>query len=635
MDFFQAQQQSNRLSVWLIFLFVLTLLLFIVFLSFVVYLLLNISSLELSLNSYSLWQNSEQGHISIACIALLMLSVFTYSAWQLRHDGADIAHWLGAIPLNLQHKSEQELIAVVEEMSIASGHQVPLVFVLQGEQGINAFVLGNHREDTVLVVTYGLVKHLNREEKQGVVAHEFAHIVSGDTRLNMHLMSAFSSLLFLRTFAIYVMRFGTSKSSLHTASNGLFVLSGVMLLVVGSVGSVLAELLKAGISRQRETHADAKAIQFTRFPEGLASALYKIKTLRLSGREGGALKMAKAQWLSHLCFVPSYSGLIKVSAFTNWFDTHPPLAERIKRIAPAFSIKKKYQRRENKITSDIKGSAYFQPNCMIMIMQMGIGESGISSLIGHAQTQHLHLARLLQQKIPSGIQQRMRESNSAMNIIEALFIRLNKGDEQALYAWLANNKKLDTSHVKELKNIANTLPSNLWLVVMELAVPALNRLSLLQKAQWLTSLSWIIEWDDQWHLREVLLYSFLHARLKLVPKVHIQKYSKERVFHVLFSLIINESKSRSNALLTYQRIYKTYGFSQATQLLPGEIEMSEVMMKLSWLIHLTWIEKKQLIDDCFDLMKADQQMSLKEYETIRVLTELLGCPMPPLLEVNT
>lgn len=244
-----------------------------------------------------------------------------YKLGQLRQGGARIAQQLGGteVPANPQDPGLRQLRNVVEEMSLASGLSVPALYVLENEPGINAFAAGWDTDDAAIAVTRGTLDALDRDELQGVIAHEFSHVRNGDMRLNANLIGWVFGLLVLSILG-RVMLYSGAGSRNRGANVGF----GLVLIVVGGIGVLAGRLIQAAVSRQRELLADASAVQFTRYPEGLAGALKKIARHSMGSR----LASPKTQEVSHMLFGPGLASRL--------FATHPPLVERIRAIQPQF-----------------------------------------------------------------------------------------------------------------------------------------------------------------------------------------------------------------------------------------------------------------------------------------------------------
>ena len=255
---------------------------------------------------------------------LLIGGASLYRTMTLRKGGGAVAMSLGGtpVPVDTHDPSLRRLLNVVEEMAIASGSALPQVFVLEDEPRINAFAAGFGGPDAAIAVTRGALDRLNRSELQGVVAHEFGHILNADIRLNLRLVG----LLFGITMLGVVGRFlvSTRNRDGDREAGGLIPL-GLALMALGAIGLWFARLIKAGISRQREYLADASALQYTRDPDGLVGAFLKIAGVPGQGR----MLAPEAEEISHMLFEDGIG-------FSGWMATHPPLLDRIRAIRPAF-----------------------------------------------------------------------------------------------------------------------------------------------------------------------------------------------------------------------------------------------------------------------------------------------------------
>src|SRR5690606_23404032 len=225
--------------------------------------------------------------------------------------------------------ARRRLLNVVAEMTIASGLPMPDVYVLERESGINAFAAGLTPADAAIAVTRGALEQLDRAELHGVIGHEISHIASGDIRLNQRLLGCSFGVLALSQIGRLLMRTATARSGRGRRSDGVpaVIALGAAIFVIGSIGLLLSRLIKAAVSRERERLADASAVQFTRDPSGLASALKKIAgfTARLTA--------AGSEEVAHMLFEHRTRGL------GGWFATHPPLVERIRALEPGFDPK--------------------------------------------------------------------------------------------------------------------------------------------------------------------------------------------------------------------------------------------------------------------------------------------------------
>ncbi len=271
--------------------------------------------------------------IAFAASVLLVFGASMWKASVLRSGGGQaVAESLGgqlvvhSATLGLHHK---RLLNVVEEMAIASGIPVPQVYILDDEHSINAFAAGYTSSDAVVAVTRGAVTSLSREQLQGVIAHEFSHILSGDMRLNIRLIGLLFGIVAIQVVGSTLLRAGFSGGSRRSRGSGkaalVIIIVGAACFLLGIVGATIAQLIKALIARQCEYRADAAAVQFTRNPEGLAQALQVVGGT--SNR--GIIDHSGTQECSHLFFVSALTGPL--------LNSHPPLKARIRRPHPSWT----------------------------------------------------------------------------------------------------------------------------------------------------------------------------------------------------------------------------------------------------------------------------------------------------------
>jgi Zn-dependent protease with chaperone function len=271
----------------------------------------------------------------ISVIVIGAVSIAILLKWyKLRHGGKAVAESLGGVRLSPDSTEplQRRLLNVVEEMALAANLPVPPVYLLP-EAGINAFAAGYSPADAVIGITQGALEQLNRDELQGVVGHEFSHVLNGDMRMNIRLIAMLNGILFIGHVGYFLMRSGSHRSASRSRNNknnggGILVLA-LGFIVIGYLGSFLGNLIKAAVSRQREYLADASAVQFSRNPRGIAGALKVI-----GGHSSHSLiRSANADENSHLFFGEA------VSSWHSIFATHPPLAKRIKRLEPHWNGK--------------------------------------------------------------------------------------------------------------------------------------------------------------------------------------------------------------------------------------------------------------------------------------------------------
>jgi Zn-dependent protease with chaperone function len=333
MDFFQAQENARRRTGLLVFLFGAAVVCIIgaVYLAAAAVTTMGTAGPE-GPATFRWWQPEVFFVAAPATLAVIVCGSL-FKAWTLRGGGGVVARSLGGVRVapGTHDPAERRLLNVVEEMAIASGVRVPEVYLLP-EDGINAFAAGTSADDAAIAVTRGALDALGRDELQGVVGHEFSHILAGDMRLNVRLLGLLFGIMLLVVIGrILVRSVRYLRSSGRNKNSGgavvAIVLVGAGLILIGLVGVLFGRLVQAAVSRQREYLADAASVQFTRNPAGLAGALAKIA----SSSAGSRVLDAHATEACHLFFASPFS-----SAFSSLFATHPPIPARIRAIDPSF-----------------------------------------------------------------------------------------------------------------------------------------------------------------------------------------------------------------------------------------------------------------------------------------------------------
>lgn len=330
MNFFKAQDIARKHTSRLIFLFALAVICLVILTNLLFISTFAYGAVDEVTSFSTAFKNTYNRDIviviSLGVILLISLGSI-YKVVLLSKGGRAIAEMLGGklIPQSATNTEERRLLNIVEEMSIASGIPIPQVYILE-EQSINAFAAGQSHNNAVIGVTRGSITQLSRDELQGVIAHEFSHILNGDMRLNLRLMGILYGILLIGIIGKNIldsMRYRSSRKN----NGGAVLIIGFGLFAIGYAGTFFGNWIKASISRQREYLADASAVQFTRDKDTIAGALKKIGGLSA----GSILKMPSASEYSHAYFsdgVPHF--------FNSLFSTHPPLENRIKRVDPGW-----------------------------------------------------------------------------------------------------------------------------------------------------------------------------------------------------------------------------------------------------------------------------------------------------------
>src|SRR5439155_355688 len=320
--FFEHQTRARRSTSLLVVLFALAVVGVVLAVNLVV-------PLALYVGARGFFTPSPGLYVTLTVVTLAVIGIRTLvGVLQMRGCGDAVAQLAGGVRVErgTRDADERRLLNVVDEMAIASGVSVPHVYVLRGERGINAFAAGYSPNEAVVAVTEGTARTLTRDELQGVVAHEFSHVLNGDMRLSVQMIGVLAGILFIGEVGNFLLRARSGGDDRRSGGGIVFV--GAALLIIGYAGLFFGRLIKAAVSRQREFLADASSVQFTRNPEGIAGALATIS----AGPGSSLVANRRAETLSHMFFATGVS-----MWFESLFATHPPLLERIARIDRRFN----------------------------------------------------------------------------------------------------------------------------------------------------------------------------------------------------------------------------------------------------------------------------------------------------------
>ena len=555
--------------------------------------------------------------------------------------GAVVAQQLGGqlLTSDTRDRDGRKLLNVVEEMAIASGTPTPPVYLLDEEDGINAFAAGFTPSDAVIGVTRGCMRHLSREELQGVIAHEFSHILNGDMRINIRLMGFIHGILLLGIIGYFLLRSsmfaGGGRRGGRDNSGLIMLAAGIGLMIAGFVGTFFGNLIKASVSRQRECLADASAVQFTRNPVGLAGALKKIAGLDV----GSALTSAAAPEASHMFFSRGLR-----NGLQSLFDTHPPIEERIARLDPSFQIDASAAKQSPSGSSATTAapaaamglsSAQPPPAAALAIEP---ADTAIES-IGAPTPAHLDHAQNLVRQWPATLTEACREPHGARGVFYALLIdqenpvqerQLERLDQFA-EAGIAQETRRWLPIIHEL-GPAQRLP------IVDLALPALRRLSRQQYQSFRENTQALVEADHRIELFEWTLQRILLAHL--AP--HFEKVRRPTRRKKLPSL----AKETSLVLCVLARLGNSDEQAMHKAFQDGAAELKPIRLEwlsedrcdlaaldraLNRLTRATPTTAQQILRAAAACVASDRVVAESEAEVIRALADSLDCPMPPLL----
>jgi Zn-dependent protease with chaperone function len=643
MDFFASQDTARRKTVLLIFYFALAVFLIIVAIYLaLIFLFFHQQTSTGQLELHRIWNPDLFVTVTVATL-LVVISGSLYKIGVLRAGGARVAEMLGGrlIPAGSRDFLEKRLLNVVEEMAIASGVPVPPVYLLEDEEGINAFAAGYTPEDAVIGITRGALETLNREELQGVVAHEFSHILNGDMWLDLKLVGILFGLLLIALIGRSILR-GSSRSR-NSKNSGGAVLFGLVLLILGYIGIVFGKLIKSAVSRQREYLADASAVQFTRNPLGLAGALKKIGGLA----SGSLIKHNKAEEVSHMFF----SNGLKASLL-GIFSTHPPLLARIMRLDPAFAgVFPKVARDQRNIADRGRMAPAAQPSAekstqaraVVALAILAADPKNITRDIGTPLREHMESARRLLASLPPEVREAARHPFGARAVIYGLL--LDKNDtlraRQLTLLKLSADQAVFAATEKILPAML-ALPDESCLPLMDLAMPSLRSLSLDQFRKFEKNINTLVRIDEKVSLFEYTLEHVVVRRLErnfVTPprtvKVigSMQEVAEEA--SAILSLLANTGHDDEEAVHAFADAVATFGTPAGNlQFLPRgacrDIKLENILNRLA---RISPKVKKDLITACFQCLVHDRQITMKEAELFRLLVYALDIPLPPWVQI--
>ncbi len=656
MDFFQQQEVARKKTGLLVTYFVLAVatIILAVYLAFAaIFLYGNSDRRERAAQEFDarmLWDPQLFAAVAVGTLALVGGGT-AFRVSSLSGGGHTVAEILGGRPIDPDTKDpdERRVLNVVEEMAIASGTPVPPVYLLDDEEGINAFAAGYTPNDAVIGVTRGCVQTLSRDELQGVMAHEFSHILNGDMRLNIRLMGVLYGIILISVIGWIVFR-STSYRSYRMGSRddkkggNPLPLLGLALYVIGYVGVFFGRLIKAAVSRQREYLADASAVQFTRNPEGIAGALKKIGALS----EGSKIQDPEAEEASHMFFGEA----LGLSAW-NPMATHPPLVDRIRRIDPNFDGDFSEVSLEPPLHVQVAEAARAQAQARAEsgsrkgkpLDQVVFDPAAAITKIGTLGPQSIAYASALLASIPEPVSAQAREPFGACALVYALL--LDPDDDQVRARQLSGIQAHATPEVfRELKRVIpqlDGLAPEARLPLVELAVPALRRLTQDQFRAFVEDVRHLMEADGQISLFEYALRRMLLRHLG--PKFGWG--DRPSVRHTSIGPLVGPTATLLSALAhvgggdepdqrrAYDAGVRALGWSGAAPLPPmsppGETNLKAVDEALKVLAEAAPGLKKPILQGCAACIGADGKITLEEGELLRAVCDALDCPMPPLM----
>ena len=569
----------------------------------------------------------------ITVVTLAVVGCASLYKWrEFAGGGAAVAESVGArrVDPRTTDLKERQLLNVVEEMAIAAGIPAPMTFLLEDESGINAFAAGLTTADAVVTVTRGALDKLTRDELQGVIGHEFSHILNGDMRLNLRIASIVFGILAIAIIGRGIinnarfMRAGSGKDQGKAVA--AFMFTGVALMVIGGIGWVFGRLIQAAVSCQREFLADASSVQFTRNPAGLTGALKKIGGSAI----GSSLDSHRTQQISHCFFAQSLT-----SDFSSLLATHPPLLDRIRAIEPKFDGK------------FIAPPETLAPN--LQIYQLSRAKTPLPSRIpfqpagavataGAITVAHFQNAQAILAAIPPQLRDAARSADQAPALVCSLLLAADPA---------IRTQQLDLVARQAGAGIAAALPPLLAVTVLapearlpllQLALPALRSIDPAAAAQLLATLDVLVQADGVVSPFEFALQKMIARQLIPAgsPDRRIEYYDFGGVAASIAAVLSALARVGSDdeaavaaafaaGVAQFRQIADRLALQPSELCVPARLDLAFDQLAAS-----SPIIKQRVLVAAAQVIGADGHITCSEEELYRALAATLDVPIPSL-----
>ena len=638
MNFFESQDTAKRNTGKLIFLFALAVLSLIVITNFLVMAVLSFGGAGMTSMAAKTGVHFDPMMFLIigAIVSSIVLFGSLYKISSLSGGGARIAEMMNGRLLvsGSADPAERRVLNIVEEMAIASGTSVPPVYLME-ESGINAFAAGYSPSDAIVAVTRGTIDTLSRDQLQGVIAHEFSHILHGDMRINIRLIGVLHGIMVLGIIGYHLLRGGAY--SRRSKDSGGIVFVGLALVIVGFVGTFFGNLIKAAVSRQREYLADASAVQFTRNPDGIGQALMQIAR----NQDRSYIKNPKSAEISHALFEEG-----QVSALSRLYATHPPLNDRILAILPRW--KGDYEESDwdrSVLAAAEQKEKPFEQSRREKATAILTGATGVLladaviNQVGNPDGKHLDYADALVRKIPQLFLDAAREPSGARAII--YFLVLSKDESVRGRQLKVLQSSADIGVFDELQKLyqsVSEIAAQQRLPLVTIALSSMRQLSKNQYQLFRGNFKTLVEIDKkmsllEWSLQKIVMHSldavFGKDEAPYFRKKNLKSCKKS--VSVLLS-ILTHSTVQDGMLNEETFTAGADELKMSLQLIAvSKIDFDTLNNALDDLADLKPLQKAALLKACVRCITADGKIQAIETELLRAIAATIDCPVPPLL----
>lgn len=673
MDFFQAQDRARVRSRRLVAYFGLAVLGIVLAVNALVWVAMEaLQGGELGM-AEPFWEPGRLLVVGLAVGAVIGLSSLIRVA-QLSQGGGAVARSLGGrrVDLSTSKVEERRLVNVVEEMALAAGTPMPEIYILDEEMGINAFAAGHTVDDAAVAVTRGTLNQLTRDELQGVIAHEFSHIVNGDMRLNIRLAGILFGILVIGILGRMVfegmvrgVRFSGSSRGGGKGGGGAVVVVALALglMLIGYIGTLFGRLIQAAVSRQREFLADAAAVQFTRNPGGIAGALKKIGGIA----ERGKVSHAQSSGLAHLFFASALGG-----GWAGFFATHPPLETRIRAIDPDFdrsSAAPRAQERERRrrapdATAGFSGQGSgvgkgdaagvaTRPAPLVSPIPAPSGSVGhpaavsgaipltVDELIGRAgqvENRSVEFVRAVLSDLPPALRAALRDPVQATAVIPGLLLSQDLDVRARQFALLRERAPAEVmSALGSLQPVLTSRPPRQRLPILELAIAVVRDSSPWEPTFYYQTLIALARADRKQCAFETALLRIVRNRLAIPGPVgsgHRGIPLLEARREVLLSLAVAGGANNPSALVS--QVLANHGFGA----LPGgavnpDPDFVRFEQALERLAEEDPDSHQPFLHACAEMVVHDGAIGVEEAELFRAIALGLRIPVPPVIATRS
>jgi Zn-dependent protease with chaperone function len=639
MDFFSRQAATRRQSRWMVFLFLLAVAAIVVAIDFVAVTTVAILSVQdqggllasqdMALSRYP---------VAIVLTTIVVLGTIGVSSLvrtvSLAAGGSKVAEQLGGTRVGAETADplRRRLRNVVEEMAIASGVPVPQVYVLEREAGINAFAAGYSPANAAITVTRGALVNLNREELQGVIAHEFSHVLNGDMRLSTRLIGLLFGLTVIAMVARTILRIGPRSTGRKGGGLGVIYVAALVVLALGWIGLFFGRLIQAAVSRNRESLADASAVQFSRNPTGLRNALVKIGALGIGSR----FSDADAEEVAHLLFA---------EGVPRFFATHPPLVERIRELDPRFQPSefdevRKRMNEERAMAGEAAESdaAAAPPRRSPLEGAVALEPAAVAGLVANPGEEHVEQAQALLASLPASFRQATRDPMRATALFLALAIDREPKARDSQLGFIEQHLGAEFLEVVKqmLAEVDGLSPVQRMPALLQVFA-SLNQLARSERVSLLQCLNGLLVRESRASvfayalrkLAQVQLQDNLDPRRR--PAGYLSAAGARDELQVLFSVLAAEGNESE---LAARQAYDAGMEILLPGIRPPPVKLGHWPPKLdaalTRLDRLQPAAKGELVKALVATVAHDQRMAVPESELLRAICAVLHCPLPPL-----